>query len=336
MGHNTRRSAVRVGCRVVLLLSPVLLLSLSTCSTKNLLLTERFGSVFVTSTPEGADILLDRGLTGKTTPDTVFGVAVGNHVVRVLHTGYLSSPESLVVNVEEDGTSQAEFVLLETTKGSLKVTSNVDGATICLDNQPTQEVTPRVFFNSIPVGQHIVSVFKEGHLNLDPAKQILEVSTGDTATAHFELAPAATGVDTGDVSPDFDLQDDFGFQQRLYAYRGFVVMINFWAEDCHYCMLELPYLQDIYSEYLADTLIVFGINYEDEFSVIRRIRDENQIEFTLLKGAGTDVKDNFQVSATPVTIILDRSGKISLWWRGFQNPAIADRFRDKLDELFGK
>jgi peroxiredoxin len=55
-----------------------------------------------------------------------------------------------------------------------------------------------------------------------------------------------------------------------------------------------------------------------------------------LKGAGTDVKDNFQVSATPVTIILDRSGKISLWWRGFQNPAIADKFRDKLDELFGK
>jgi thiol-disulfide isomerase/thioredoxin len=241
----------------------------------------------------------------------------------------------VVDTVYEDQTDTVEFILLEDDKGSLQVTSNVAGATICIDNQPTDSVTPSVFFNSVPVGTHIVSVFKGGHSNENPAKEIITVSTGDTAEVHFNLTPAAAGTDSGHIPPDFYLEDDFHFWHRLYAYRGFVVMINFWATDCVPCMNELPYLQKIYSDYVSDSLILFGLNYWEDFDVIRRVRDEEQLTFTLLKDVGGLVKSDYGVTGTPVTWILDRSGKVHFKHVGWQNPAYEQKFRAKLDEVFG-
>lgn len=317
------------------LLSLILLLNLCACSTKNLLFTEKTGSIAVTSDPAGAAILLDHGLSDKITPDTLFDVAAGDHVLSVIQSGYLTSPESLVVTVEENQISSAEFVLLETSKGSLEVTSNVSGAVICIDNQPTTEVTPHVFFNAIPVGNHIISIFKEGYSNDSPAKEIVEIVTKDTAQVNFTLTPAETGLQPGMLAPDFDLEDDFGFWQRSYAYRGYVTMVNFWAINCNYCMLELPYLEQLHAEYSADTLIIFGINYEDGFNSIRQIRDSEGLSFILLRGVGADVIGDYDASPAPVTVFIDRDGTIYHYDRGFQTWEISI-YRQKLDELFGK
>jgi len=304
-------------------------------ATADFVLTEHKGSIFVNSTPSGGNIILDHVLTGKTTPDTLFDIPAEDHVVSVEKSGYLPSPESLIVTVFNDQTSLADFILLDTLYGSLSVSSNINGATVCIDNQPAIEVTPHIFFNSVPVGTRIISIFKEGHANETPAKEIVSIATGDTAEVYFTLTPAEVGKDSGDITPDFNLQDDYWIWHRFYAYRGFVTIINFWAEDCPYCMEELPYLQDIYTDYLADSLIIFGINYEDSFEKIREIRDSLQLTFTLLKGADTDVMTDYEIIGTPVTIFLDRGGRIYYYHLGFK-PSADLKFREKLDELFGK
>jgi len=319
---------------VVLLLISGLVLW--TCSTKKPTTdAQKTGSIFVNSVPAGAVVVLDHVNIGRITPDTIPDVAVGNHIVSVTREGYLASPDSMVITVKENQVSTAEFVLLETSYGSLKVSSNVEGATICLDNKATTEVTPHVFFNSVPVGTHIVSIFKEGYSNENPAKEVVTIVTGDTVEVFFSLNSAQVGKAVGNITPDFELEDDYGVWHRFYAYRGFVTMIFFWAKSCDFCMEEIPYLQQIYTEYLSDSLIIFGINYEDDFDVIRQIRDEEQLTFLLLKGVGTDVKSDYEVSGTPVTIILDRSGQIYYYRVGFFS-WLPGKLREKLDELFGK
>jgi thiol-disulfide isomerase/thioredoxin len=338
--ERRKNTAAYPGYWAVFLLSLIPIFTLLTCSTKNLTGVQKTGSIFVNSNPSGADIIVDKTLTGKTTPDAVSHVPVGDHTVSVKLSGYLVSPDSVMVTVDEDRTDTVEFILLETDKGSLGVSSNVEGATICIDNEPQDQVTPHVFFNSVSVGTHIISVFKEGYSNENPTKEIVTIATGDTAEVDFILNPLEVGKDIGNITPDFDLPDADNVQRRLYAYRGFVTMINFWAEDCTYCMKLLPYLQDIYADYLSDTLFVFGINYGGDFGqegldVVRRIRDEYEIDFTLLVGAGTSVKSDFQITDTPVTIILDRGGKIYYYVPGFYS-FLPDRLRLKLNELFGK
>jgi hypothetical protein len=70
------------------------------------------GAIGVTSDPIGVHIILDGLDTGRTTPDTLDNIPVGPHTVSVMFHGHKSCPESVTVDVVENGTSQAEFSLL--------------------------------------------------------------------------------------------------------------------------------------------------------------------------------------------------------------------------------
>ncbi|MGB2697484.1 MAG: redoxin domain-containing protein [Candidatus Zixiibacteriota bacterium] len=311
------------------------------CSTKKSTPPEEFGSIFVKSTISDAKILLDNSDTGKQTPDTLFDIKAGSHLIEVEMDGYLSSPQSIVVEVEADKVVQASFTLLSLSYGSLSVSSNVQGANIALDNVTTDKQTPFLFDHNITVGTHIVSVFKDGYSNDAPAKEVVSISTADTVRLEFSLSPATMGQDVGNITPDFHLNDDFGESHELYAYRGFVCVINFWGLSCYYCMVELPYLEQLYTEYASDSFKILALNYEDDFDVISQKRNELDLNFVLLKDEGGAVKSDFGVVGTPVTIIIDRSGKIYYYVLGF--PDEPDRiekemikYREKLDELFGK
>jgi len=303
---------------------------------------EKFGAIFVESSIPGAKIILDNVPQGKQTPDTLFNVKVGSHLVEVEMEGYLPSPSSRMIKVEADTTVEASFTLLNLSYGSLSVNSNVQGAFIAIDNVPTVQQTPFLFDQSVTAGPHIVSVFKQGYSNDVPAKEVLTISAADTVELNFHLTPTTIGgKEVGNITPDFYLEDDFGEQHRLYAYRGFVCMINFWALSCYFCMVELPYLQNLYSEYSSDSLKIFAVNYEDDFDIIEQKRNELGLTFFLLKGLGSTVKDDFDVTGTPVTIILDRSGKIYYYRLGFsdQPDKIQQQmsiFRQNLNELFGR
>jgi thiol-disulfide isomerase/thioredoxin len=312
------------------------------CSTKNLIWTEKVGSIFVESNIPGANITVDNVATGKQTPDTLSNVKVGSHLIEVEKEGYLPSPTSIIVEVKADTIVQASFVLLDLKYGSLWVNSNVEGAYIAIDHVSTDKQTPFLFDHNIPVGTHIVSVFKEGHSNDAPAKEVDSITTKDTVEVNFVLSPAEVGRAVGNITPDFELEDDYGTWHRLYAYRGFVTMINFWATDCPNCMKELPYLQQIYTEYDGDSLIIFGINDGGSFGMegfdeIRQTREQKFLTFMLLKGGGTGVKSDYEleVTGTPVTIILDRGGKIYYYMVGFK-ASWEEKLKQKLDELFSK
>jgi peroxiredoxin len=333
--NNFNKNLLLLTCFFLILIFPK-------CSTKMSTPPQQFGSILVESSISGAKIILDNSDTGKQTPDTLKNVKVGSHLIEVEIDGYLSSPQSIVVDVEVDKVVKAEFALLSLSYGSLIVNSNVQGSGIAIDNVPTDKSTPFFFDNSLPVGTHIISVFKDGYSNDPPAKEVVTISTSDTVELNFNLTPATTGgKEVGHITPDFYLEDDFGEQHRLYTYRGFVCMINFWALSCYYCLVELPYLEELFSEYAGDSLKIFGLNYEDDFDLISQKRNDLNLNFTLLKDEGGAVKDDFDVVGTPVTIIIDRSGKIYFYKLGFSDKPekieqAMNNFRQKLNELFGK
>ncbi len=309
------------------------------CSTKNLMRTEKAGSIFVSSDTTGAEILLDNVDTHRQTPDTLINVRVGSHQVKVEMGGYLSSPRSIIVEVKADTTIEVSFSLLSLSYGSLQVSSNVDSACIAIDNVSTDRKTPYLFAHNIPTGTHIISIYKEGYSNDPPAKEVVIISTADTVSLTFNLTPATLGQNAGNITPDFYLQDDYGEWYRLYAYRGFICMINFWAVSCPNCMAELPYLQQIYQEYSSDSLKLFALNYADGFDIISQKRNELGLTFTLLRDVDGSVKSDYGLFGTPVTIIMDGSGKIYYYKLGFEETKadqIMNEFRQKLNELFGR
>ena len=70
------------------------------------------GMIYVASDSAGAAIYLDGDDTGQVTPDTLRDVPNGTHVVTVRLTGFVSLPDSAVVEVGGGELSQVSFIMM--------------------------------------------------------------------------------------------------------------------------------------------------------------------------------------------------------------------------------
>jgi len=164
-----------------------LLFLLWSCGTKNPVETEKVGSIFVYSNIPGATIELDDKPTGEQTPHTFENIEVGSHKVLVTKEGYNSTPEFETVKVEEGKEDTVEFTLTLISKvGAIWVNSDPQGAQIILDQVNTENITPYTL-DSVPVGEHIVSVKMPGFLP-SPAESLVTVHENDTSSAEFEFS----------------------------------------------------------------------------------------------------------------------------------------------------
>ncbi len=144
----------------------------------------RSGFLNVTSAPDGAQILIDDINTGLTTP-ALIEIAAGPHVVVLLRAGWVASPESMDVEVPEEATVSADFILVaEGTTGDLEVTSIPPGAAILIDGTPTGEVTPFTF--ALPPIAHTVSLTRSGFHDSDDV--VVTPVPGSTVTENLTLA----------------------------------------------------------------------------------------------------------------------------------------------------
>ena len=106
---------------------PLLLLFgllLITCNSKNNnpLIPNSVGSIFVSSTPDSAQIWLDSTNTGKITPDTLTNLNVGSHTVVLKLTGYFN--DSVAVDVKEGSLATLNRTLLSNkVPGTISITS---------------------------------------------------------------------------------------------------------------------------------------------------------------------------------------------------------------------
>ncbi|MFH1277509.1 MAG: PEGA domain-containing protein [Candidatus Eisenbacteria bacterium] len=144
------------------------------------------GSVEVISEPTGASILLDGVETGQVTPDTLTDVCVGDHEIRVMLSGFESSPQSTLVTVLAEGVAEASFVLTPTETGEIAVFSNPPGAAIFLDGLETGRTTPDTL--SVDEGEYVVRVALDGYIS-SPDSIVAVVAAGALIEVQFTLEP---------------------------------------------------------------------------------------------------------------------------------------------------
>lgn len=115
------------------------------------------------------------------------------------------------------------------------------------------------------------------------------------------------------AAPDLALKDLFGIEQKLSAYRGRIVVLNFWATWCIPCRKEMPDLAAIQNDYAALGVQVIGAGADtlaDRSKVLQFVKD-TRINFPVWLGSTTDDMKRFLLGpALPGTAIIGRDGKI--------------------------
>jgi peroxiredoxin len=113
------------------------------------------------------------------------------------------------------------------------------------------------------------------------------------------------------VAPDFSLADSKGNTIKVSDYKGRVVLLDFWATWCGGCKVEIPWYVGFQKNYKESGLSVVGVSLDDDgWKSVKPFLEENQINYPVVIG-DWDLAGRFGITSLPVTLLIDRNGKIA-------------------------
>ena len=122
-----------------------------------------------------------------------------------------------------------------------------------------------------------------------------------------------TGIDVGQLAPDFALRTPEGDTVRLAGVRGKPVWINFWAPWCPACRTEMPRLEGFYLQHEADGLVILGVGVRDSPENMRAYAGEVGVTYPIVVDVDGRIADTYQALALPVHYWIDRDGVVRDW-----------------------
>lgn len=134
-----------------------------------------------------------------------------------------------------------------------------------------------------------------------PNKTNPSQSTEETSTSQ--------GAQNKIMAPDFALKDLNGKEVRLSDYKGKIVILNFWATWCGYCLQEMPDLDALDKELQsAGDAVILAIDAGEPEKTVRSYIEEEKIGLKVLLDTEEEVTGLYQkydIRGYPTTFILN-------------------------------
>jgi peroxiredoxin len=116
-------------------------------------------------------------------------------------------------------------------------------------------------------------------------------------------------------APVFTLVDSAGRMANLDAYRGKVVLLDFWATWCGGCKHEIPWFEEFYKAYSEKGLAVVGVSLDDEgWKVLKPFLEEHPIAYRVVLGDEAMAKQ-YEIEGMPDKFLIDQQGRLAAAYR---------------------
>lgn len=114
----------------------------------------------------------------------------------------------------------------------------------------------------------------------------------------------------GGATPPLALKDLNGKTQDLKAYRGKVVLINFWATWCPPCRAEMPSMQRLKVKMAGKPFVILAVDMGETEPQVKAYIREIKTDFSVLLDKDGRALKAWKVFAFPTSYVVDGQGKI--------------------------
>jgi peroxiredoxin len=151
------------------------------------------------------------------------------------------------------------------------------------------------------------------------------MALGAVCLASLARIPAAiTEAKLRKNAPGFALNDSTGAPVRLSGYKGKVVLLNFWATWCHGCKLEIPWFVEFESRFKDSGLDVIGVSMDDDgWKSVKPYLEQKKLNYPVVIGS-EDLARQYGLTSMPMTVLIDRQGKIAALHTGVVDKAACE------------
>ena len=134
---------------------------------------------------------------------------------------------------------------------------------------------------------------------------------------HFmdSLANRPTAL-IGHPIPPFAAYSVSGKPYSNYSLRNKITLINFWFEACVPCMVEMEYLNQLYSYFSKNESFQFLSFTYDKREAVERVISKHHIKFPVIPVSMDSCFSLNMNSGFPTTFISDANGKIAFFSEG--------------------
>ena len=162
------------------------------------------------------------------------------------------------------------------------------------------------------------------------SQQPLSAQEHALPSANSETSDSLIAVAARKPAPDFTLPDMQGRSITLSAYKGKVVLLDFWATWCGGCKTELPWYIEFDKIYSSKGLAVIGISMDDAGpKVVKSFLALKGIAYPVVMGNDA-LAERFHLQSMPLTLLIDRQGRVAVAHAGVVDQA---NFEDHIQEL---
>lgn len=109
---------------------------------------------------------------------------------------------------------------------------------------------------------------------------------------------------------DFVLEDLLGNELSLSSFQGQVVLLNFWATWCGPCKIEIPSMEELYSEMQGQGFVILAVNSQEARDQVARFVQDNGMSFPVVLDSTGRIGATYSVRAIPTTYIINPQGYI--------------------------
>jgi thiol-disulfide isomerase/thioredoxin len=140
---------------------------------------------------------------------------------------------------------------------------------------------------------------------------------GNNGVTHVAGSNSAVLYSAGHrpAAPDFTATTLTGSRLAFSAYRGQVVVVNFWGSWCAPCRQEAPVLAVTAQQYRPDGVSFLGVDVRDDTASALAFTRQFGVPYPSISDSGSVITLDFTavvpIAGTPTTLVIDRTGHIA-------------------------
>ncbi len=120
-------------------------------------------------------------------------------------------------------------------------------------------------------------------------------------------------VAIGAITPAFSLADTAGVNRSLDELKGKYTLLDFWASWCGPCLLQVPDLQEAYTEFHDRGFEIVSVSVDrkaDRWKAAIVKYEMGWPHVSDLKGWASETANDYNVTFIPFNLLIDQDGKI--------------------------